>query len=165
MNIQTVLDTYTTALVTNAAIKTWCVANYSQAQKIFQGIDPREEPTADDVPAINIFLILKKTGDSLLNYDYGLGVTSVIYNEAKTTTTTSDVVLTKFTGQAHIEAFRKLAETAITEVDTGAGSDVVGLRIDELEIDYEMIEWFPFFKADMIFSFVKDRFQGDDTFA
>ena len=165
MNILTILDEYTEALVEDISVELWCKENYSRAQKVYQGIDPRDEPTEDDVPATNIILLSKKTGDSLLTYDYGLAIMCTIYDETKTTATTGDTILTKYTGVRNIEEYRKLVETCIVNVDTGANGNVTGLRIDELEIDYEMIEFFPYFKADMVFGFVNDRYLGDDTFA
>ena len=61
-------------------------------------------------------------------------------------------------GIDHLEAFRKLVETAVVAaIPTGS-------RIDLLTIEYETIEFFPFLLASMEFKIAEDYYQGDDVF-
>jgi len=72
---------------------------------------------------------------------------------------TADTVNVKeYDGVDKIEAFRKLVETAI--VTTVSSPQF----IDSLSIEYEVIEYFPFFLASMEFSINEDYYQGDNVF-
>jgi|GEM_PF-5978548 len=164
MNILTILDEYTNSIALDKDIKMWCLNNYSQAHRIFNGVDTRRPPGKTEMPAIHLIPVNKQVGWELESIPHTMGVICEIYDENKTTETIDDVIITKYTGINNIEEFRKLIENCIQNVDVGANSDLENLRIDEIKIDYEAIEYFPFFRAFMEISFIKDLYQGDDPF-
>jgi hypothetical protein len=153
MNMNTLLTTIRDAIHDNSATQTWCTANYTRNHKVYVGIDTREPPNEDAYPIVHLFPMNKIEGYSLEEQQHGMGVTCGIHNATLRTTGKTNVV--EYTGMQDIETFRKLVEAAIT------GTAIADIRIDSLNIDYETVEFFPFFLANMEVNFVHDYAQGD----
>lgn len=153
MNMNTLLTTLRDAIHDNSATQSWCTSNYSRNHKVYVGIDIRKPPAEDQYPIVHLFPMTKLEGYELEEQEHGFGVTCGLYKTGTRTTGKTNVV--EYTGMQDIESFRKLVETAIT------GTSIADIRIDSLNIDYETIEFFPFFLANMDFKFVHDYAQGD----
>lgn len=164
MNIDTLVELLVDALIADAAILAWCNTNYSTPHTIYKGIDLRKPPPETDYPIIHIWPISKMEGYSLPEQTHSFGVVCGIYDTTQSSDTDTNLVtVKKYKGLANIEAFRKLAEDAVTaEIDSNTNTNL--LHIDTLDISYETIESFPFFLAVNIYSCNEDYSQGDDAF-
>lgn len=158
MNILTLLNSIRNAVHDDAAAQAWCTTNYARNHKVYVGIDTRKPPNEDEYPIVHIFLISKLGGYELEIQDHVIGVTCGIYDD-DTITVAGKANIVEYEGIEHIEEFRKLVEDAIV------GADLSNLRVDVLNIEYETVEFFPFFLASMEFKIVHDYAQGDDPFA
>lgn len=157
MNILTLLHDIRDAVHDDAATQAWCTTNYNRNHKVYVGIDVRNPPGKDHYPIVHIFPLSKSIGYELENQDHIIGVTCGIYEPDMLSTGKTDAV--EYEGIDHIEEFRKLIETAV------AGTSMGELLINTLTIEYETIEFFPFFLATMEFKLTKPYYQGDNVFA
>lgn len=157
MNINTILHNLRDAVHDNAATQTWCTANYSQNQKVYVGVDVRNPPASTDYPLVHIFPVEKVEGYEFTVQDHGIGVTCGIHDANMLTTGKARAV--EYRGVSYLESFRKLVEAAVVAANIGT------LRIDALTIEYETVEFFPYFLATMEFKMIHDYSQGDDVFA
>jgi hypothetical protein len=156
MNISTLLTSIRDAIHDDSATKTWCTANYTRNHYVYVGADQRNPPGDDKYPLVGMYLIGKKAGYGLDSEEHRIGVTCGLYDSSLAATGKANVV--QYTGVANLEAFRKLVETAIK----GAVSSPQ--RIEEINIEYEMLEFFPYFLCNMEIRIPDDYFQGDDVF-
>lgn len=154
MNITTLINAIRDAVKDNAAVSAWCTTNYSVAHNVYKGVDTRQPPASSSYPLVHIFPVAKSLGYGLESEDHIIGVTVGLYDATQTTTGT----LIEMEGIDNLEAFRKLVETAIV----GAVSSP--RFIESIEVEYETIEFFPFFLANMEIH-ISDRYSGgDDVF-
>lgn len=162
MNINTLIDNLVTDIVSGYSINTWTMSNYSKMVNVYSGVDQRKPPDEISYPIIHIFPLSKNVGYSLEEKRHVIGITCGIYDETSTTTSVSvsglgNAVKTVYQGIANIESFRKLVETAAISVDCDN-------MFTDISIDYETIEAFPYFFANMELTFYKDYCQGDNIF-
>jgi len=158
MNITTLINAIRDALKGSATINTWCNTNYSQDLTLYKGLDERNPPDSDDYPVAHLYPINKVGGYDLEESEHGIGITVGLYDETLTTTTDDDYVLKEYRGVDRLEAFRKLVETAAL----GAVSSPQWAA--EIRIEYETVEFFPFFLANMELRVTDPYYQGDDAF-
>lgn len=156
MNILTLLHNTRDAVADDAATKAWCQTNYSRDHWVYVGIDVRKPPPELVYPLVHIFPLSKVVGYQLTAQDHGIGANCGINNADTTVTGKSNVV--ELTGIEHIETFRKLVETAIV------GANLLTGLIETLNIEYETLEFFPFFLASQEFKISHDYSKGDDVF-
>ena len=156
MNILTLLHNLRDAIADDINIKTWSQTNYTRDHKVYVGIDDRKPPPVSEYPIVHLFPINKISGYELAAQDHGIGATCGIHNEG--TTNTGKTNAFELTGIIHIEEFRKLVETAIIN------AAVWPVRVEALNIEYETVEFFPFFLATMEFKLAHDYCQGEDVF-
>lgn len=156
MNITTLLDNIRDAVHDDSDTQSWCTTNYSQNQKVYVGIDERKPPDVDEYPIISLFPNIKDVGYSLEEEVHGISVVCGIYDTSLATTGKTNVV--EYQGVSNLEAFRKYVETAIV------GAVSIPQRIDRLDIEYEVIEFFPFFLCSMEITVIDPYYQGDDAF-
>jgi len=154
MNMITLLTSLRDAIHDNSATQTWCTTNYTRNHKVYVGIDTRNPPDVDEYPIVHIFPVSKIEGYELDEQEHGIGVTCGLYN-ADTRTVSGKTNVVEYEGIQDIESFRKLIETAIV------GADISNLRIDSINIDFETLEFFPFFLASMDLKIVWPYSQGD----
>jgi len=157
MNINTLMENLREALHDDEALQVWSNVHYGSYHKVYVGIDTRNPPGEDDYPLVHLFPIEKTVGYEMDAQDHVIGVTCGIHDTATLTLARENLV--EYRGMTYIEEFRKLAETAI------AGADIGTLRIDALRIEYETVEFFPYFLATMEITMRGDYYQGDDVFA
>lgn len=84
--VQEVIDTYVGALAADAAIETWCQAEYGKSATIFVGIDTRNPPGKAQVPFIVFRPGPSAEGDEVGTFQYTFTVDWIIVNEGSTTT-------------------------------------------------------------------------------
>lgn len=169
MNIITLVDKIITAISTNAALIMWCGTNYKKPPTIYKGIDLRKPPPSSECPVINVIPIKKNPNESMESVPHIVGVICQVHEDQtippSTTTTIDGVVIKEYVGIDNIEEFRKAVENAITAIAFNSDPDLVGLRVNEIKIDYDTIEVFPFFRCFMEIEFMKILSQGEDTWA
>lgn len=156
MNMTTLLHSLRDAVHDDSTLQTWCNAQYSQAQHVYVGVDERKPPEDSDYPLVHLFPVRKNGGYAVSAIDHIIGATCGIYNSSMATTGKANAV--EYQGIEHIETFREYVENAIAAVDTG------DIFITSLSIEYETIEYFPFFLAHMEFVFSDALSMGDGAF-
>jgi hypothetical protein len=157
MNVITLLHNLRDAVADDTATKAWCQTNYSRDHKVYVGIDDRKPPADAEYPLVHLFPLTKTAGYELASQDHGIGATCGVHNE--TTTATGKANAIELTGIIHIEEFRKLVETAIISAADWP------VRVASINIEYETVEFFPFFLAAMEIKLAHDYSQGEDVFA
>lgn len=157
-DILTLLETIGDTVADDAAIKTWCQTNYSRDHNVYLGVDIQNPPLETDYPLVHIFMGSKQVGYEL---DTKVHVIETVYGIHKTGLTSSGKAnLFEYTGVIHIEQFRKKVETAITGIWT-EGTDT--LRINRIDIGYDLIEFYPFFFSDASFQINEMMYQGGNV--
>jgi len=161
MNINTLLGLFTAAAQTNAALISWTTTNYN-VHTIYQGIDIENPPDASNYPMIYIAQDTKEVGYSLEQKGHNITVICGLVDENTTATKVGTVTLNKYTGVENIESFRKLVETAI--VNAIDAYTTTKLWINDLSIEYETLDMFPFFMCSMSWQIDEEYSQGDSVF-
>ena len=110
--------------------------------KVFVGADTREPPGAADCPLVHIFMGAKTAGMDAENLSHTFGIGVEIYDESFVEVEGKDN-LVEVAGIERVEQLRKLVETAVAAVIPS------GTFLTVLEIEYEPVEFFPFFLAGM----------------
>lgn len=157
MNIITLLHNSRDAVADDSATKTWSLLNYNREHQVYVGVDVRKPPEEANYPMAHLFPINKAMGYDLTAQNHGIGATCGVYNEKTVATGKNNV--TEFAGVEHINSFRKLVETAII------GVVVYPVRIETINVEFETIEFFPYFLATMELRLGHDYSQGDNPFA
>lgn len=157
MNITTLLNTLRNAIHDDADTRSWCGANYTRAHKVYVGVDTRNPPGETDYPCVHLFPVAKTAGYELEENEHVLGITCGVYNETASRVTGYENAV-EMVGIADLETFRKYVETAV------AGAIPAEHFIQVLEIEYEVVEFFPFFLATMELNISQYYAQGDDPF-
>ena len=156
MNVTALIDTLKNAIHDDAALSTWCLAQYGQAQKVFVGIDTRKPPASSDYPLVHIFPLYKRAGGG--TQEHSIGITCGIYDD-DTLTVPGRTRVTELEGISALETFRKYVEDAVLGITLGSG-----YWVDSIEITYETIEYFPFFLASMEVRIAGELAFGSDQF-
>lgn len=164
MDINELKDICINAVIADSSTLNWCNSNYSNPHTVYEGIDLNNPPPATDYPCINIFPMTKTGGYGQIQKTHIIAMVCGIYDETLTTTTdTNGVTHKKYDGIENIEDFRYLIETAIvTEIESNTSSNLV--FIENVTVEYENIEAFPFFLSYSFFEFNEKYSQGDEVF-
>ncbi len=152
MNINTLLGNLATAISTNAALSAWCNTTYGHAHKVYVNLDHRNPPGDADCPFVVLYPISKSAGMGTSVKRHTFEVDCCIYDD--TTRTTGQVL--EYNAIRRVEEFRKLIETAIASADTGDG------LIETVEIEYSVVEAFPFAWAGMVIEINENFTMGAD---
>ncbi|WP_054031019.1 hypothetical protein [Desulfatitalea tepidiphila] len=152
MNINTLLGNLATAISTNAALTTWCNTTYGHAHKVFVNLDHRNPPGDSDCPFVTLYPISKSAGLGVSTKRHAFEVDCCIYDD--TTRTTGQVL--EYNSIRRVEEFRKLIESAIMGIDTG------NALIETVEIEYSVVEAFPFAWAGMVIEINEHFILGSD---
>jgi len=157
MNMTTLMDAIRNAVHDDSATKSWCSTNYSRNHKVYVGVDTRKPPGEAEYPLVHIFPLSKSVGYDLEEASHVISVTCGVHTTDTVTVTGKDNIV-EMQGVSHVEALRKLVETAIV------GAMPAGCTIDALNIEYETVEFYPFFLANMEFTITETYYQGDGVF-
>jgi len=158
MDIDTLRITLRNAIHDDSTTQTWCTDNYGQTHKVYGSIDIRKPPDSGEYPIVHIFPISMGGGYDLEQAEYELGVVCGI-NDSSTRTIPGKSNIVEYTGVTNIETFRQKVEDAIS------GAIPTGYFLSELSVDYEVIEFFPYFVTGMRLVITKEYYQGDNPFA
>jgi len=158
MDSNTLFETLRNAVHDNAAAQAWCLATYGQKHKVYDGIDIRNPPNEDQYPIVHMFPITMSGGYDSEQAEYEIAVVCGIHDATAAADGTRANIYV-YEGRENIETFRQKIEDALTAAIPS------GYRLSELSVDYETIEYFPFFLAAMRLLIVKEYYQGDSAFA
>lgn len=155
MNITTMIDAISAAIAQDSAIAAWCTTTYGHTHKVFVSLDLRNPPGQDDCPYVALWPDDKLVGYGISEKGHGLMFDISVYDES---TRTHDGIgnLVEYNGVARVEALRKLVETAVAGVDLG------NVSLENIDIQYDSPESFPFFTAGMAVSFQEENMLGAD---
>lgn len=156
MNILTLLHNIRDAVAEDSETKAWCQINYNRNHNVYLGVDVRKPPTETNYPLVHIFPIGKRAGYGLDAQEHMIGITCGIYDADTETTTEDNIIELQSIGK--LEEFRKLVETAV------AGADLITGTIEEISIEYETVEFFPFLLTTQEFKIDSEYYQGGDVF-
>ncbi len=146
-----------TTVANDAAVKAWAQANYTRNHEVYIGVDIRKPPDPEiKYPAVNVYPDTKSVGYDLPKKRHEIGVSVGINNDGTTPVGGVDN-LTQATGFVHLEAFRKLVEDAIFGIWV-VGTDE--MEAGSMSIQYDVIDRFPNFFADMSWVLNEQYFQG-----
>jgi hypothetical protein len=154
MDINTLIDDITTALSQDATLQAWAHDIYDRAAKIYTNIDIRNPPTGDDCPYIVVFPRGKVCGYYVKEQDHAIEVDCCITDESVRDRDDENIV--EYLGVSRLETFRKYVETTIAGVDLDNGI------IDEIHIEYNVMEFFPSMVAEMTIGIKKPVTLGVD---
>ena len=155
MDINTLTPDLALALAADSAIESWVQANYDKSFKLFVNIDPRDPPGESDRPFILFYPTAKKVGSMRDEKPHIYQIEVVLHNE-EMVDPQRRANLVEYIGVAHVEALRKLVETALVAALPGS------LDLDEIEIEYDTLNDFPFFFAGMTLTFNESVCIGGD---
>lgn len=145
-----------TTVANDATITAWAQANYSRDHEVFTGIDIRKPPDPEtQYPGVSVYPDAKAVGYDLPKKRQEMGV-SVGINNAGTTSGGADN-LTEATGFVHLETFRKLVEDVVFGIWV-VGTDEI--EVGSMTVQYDVIDRFPNFFADMSWVLTESYFQG-----
>lgn len=156
MNIIDLIHTWRDALLQNAALDTWTVGNYHRSATVYCGMDMRNPANVADYPIVLIYPVAKVAGWDTDSQEYQIHASCAICDE--TLKQLSSINSHEFESFANLEAYRKLVETAIEDAMP------TGFRTSHLEIEYQMLEFFPFLEATNKFTITNEQYQGSDPF-
>ena len=149
MNINTLIDTLSAAVATDADLSAWCQANYGRGPMVFIGFDERNPPAADDLPAVILYPVSKAVGLMRTGKDHGVMVECWLENDGlRPRDGIANIV--EYTGSYHIEQIRKLVENVSRSIDTG---DAI---LAEADIEYDTVSHFPAFFAVMLLTYQEE---------
>ena len=63
MNINTLIDTITSAVSVDLSTTTWCTTNYGQAHRVFKNADRRDPPGESECPFVIVYPLNKSVGE------------------------------------------------------------------------------------------------------
>lgn len=155
MNVTTLINNIRNAIHDDASTKSWATAAYGRNHKVYVGMDMRHPPNVDAYPLVHVFPMRRSVGYDLQRQDNVIGIVCGIYEEDLLAVTGKANII-EMKSISYIEAFRKLVETAAT------GADLLGGFVDAINIDYELIESFPFAFAFMELSIGIDYYTGNN---
>lgn len=155
MNINTFIDTLTAALVVDSAITTWATAQYSSGFNVFENVDMRNPPDADDCPMILVSHGSKSGGLNQGNKSLTIGV-DVLVHDDRITTTAAGVV--RYEGGRQAEACRQLVMDVITDV---LPADTF---IESVATSFDTINQFPFIFVAMDIVLTQEKLIGGDPY-
>jgi hypothetical protein len=156
-DLNTILSGLRDALADDTPMDTWANATYGKGHSVYVGIDIANPPAESAYPLASLTVTRKTVGTSLEEIPHDVAVTLGVCDSSLADS--SDVNVVEYNGVQRIEAYRKLAETALI---TKALS--LGLRVTEARIEFAPVTLFPYFLCDMELTLVEDTEFGSDFF-
>lgn len=141
MDMNTLVVSLRTGLEENVELAAWCQTQYGRAHTVHVGYDGRNPPGEGACPAVLLYPTGHAAGRGSPEKRYALDVVGLLYDEDVLSGWTEKT--TEYDGVRQLEAFRAKIVTALLTADTGAAT------LEAVEVDYEVVELFPFFAAGM----------------
>ena len=119
---------------------------------MFKNADRRDPPGEDECPFVIVYPLSKSVGHSQGRKYHQVEVDVCLFDDTKTTTGN----VTSYTGTGNLETFRKHVENAVV------GTSMGYCTVDDLEVEFNVLESFPFIWAGMVFRIGEDVLLGVD---
>jgi hypothetical protein len=137
--LKTTLETFKDALTASSALSTWCQAIYGRQLTVYVNMDARNPPGEADCPYILIRPVAAIYGrgarDKTMQYDLLCCVND------ETEQINAEIGAEEYSGVQAVIDFLDLAVAAIAATDTG------NALLQDIQAEFETIEFFPFFMA------------------
>jgi len=125
------------------AIMAWAGINYDREVSVFVGLDERDPPRSDQYPAVHI-LPTSRGGDMTPGDDtYTVSIISGVHDESPMVLVPGTDHVYEMQGPVRLEEFVDLIVAELRDV----GADDLFLR--GVSVEYETVEFFPFFLAEI----------------
>ncbi len=140
MNINGIIDLFSSGVAAHPALTTWANTTYGRSHKIFVNFDKRNPPGEAECPFVVIYPMSKTAGISVGEKKHAFEVDCCIYDES--TRSTGQII--EYNSVRRIEEMRKLVENVLVATDLG------NALMQTVDIEYDVIESFPFAWAGMV---------------
>lgn len=137
--LKTTLETFKDALTANAALSTWCQAIYGRQLTVYVNMDARNPPGEEQCP----YILIRPTAAV---YGRGASQKTMMYDLLCVVNDTSEQInaeigAEEYSGVQAVIDFLDYAVAAIAAADTG------NALLQDVQAEFETIEFFPFFMA------------------
>lgn len=154
MNINTLITTFTAALVSQTEIATWATAQYASGYTVCENIDLRDPPPSDDCPVI-IISHGAKSGGLVDQRIHVVGADILVYDDRKTTQVNGVI---RYEGGYQAEALRQMVLTRIVAAVPS------NLKLDAVSTNYDPISQFPYVFIDMELTLTEENVIGGNPY-
>ncbi len=149
MNINTVMQALRDTIADDTATKAWAQATYARDHKVYIGLNQVTPPPDTDYPLAWLYPVEKTSGDKEVIITHTFGISCRVNDASTATGGKANVV--EYNGVQHVEAFRKLVETAALSALRGQA-----LRVNTLTSKYDLVDPFPKTAATMTVTAIED---------
>jgi hypothetical protein len=139
VSLKTTIEAFKDALSVNAALTAWAQAAYGRTQKIYVNIDVRKPPGEEDCPYIMLRPTAARYGRGLSEKTINIEMLCCLYDEEFVQDPETNAV--EYFGIGNSMDMLDLAVAAIAAVSTG------NALLQDVDAEFETIEFFPFFMA------------------
>jgi hypothetical protein len=153
MDITTLITRLSEAIATDTDIAAWCQTTYDSDHSVYVNYD-RRHPPGEAAPAIMLYPTGYSAGRGMPEKRYALEAVIMIHDTAERPGAITTI--TEYSGVRRIEELREYVQAAIIGADTGDA------YLENMDVDYETIEAFPFFMAGMTLNYTEPVTIGTD---
>ena len=154
-DLNTLLVNIRNAIYDYGDLQTWCTSNYSRNHKVYVGLDTRNPPGQSDYPMVAIFPWKQSQGYGKMEQRHEFEIVVGLYDTALRAVAGKSGIIEK-NGIQNLEAMRALVSLAIQ------GADIDDNWLNDLDTEYDPVEYFPFFLGSSIYKLSTPYYQGDD---
>jgi len=150
-DINTLLSLFGDKIKSDSDLSSWANTIYGRDLFVLENCDSRDLPKETDCPLVIIFPVKKRAGLNQTVKSHVIGVSCVVFDTAKTT---SGAGVIRFRGGRFVEDFRKKVVKVIFD---NMPSDC---HLEDIQIEYDTIEQFPYISANMHFEITQEKLIG-----
>lgn len=154
MDINSLIQTFTTAVSSQADLDAWAVTQYGQGVAVYENIDLRNPPPPDDCPLV-VFSHAEKTGGMQTSKSHVIGVDILVHDD-RVDTDDNGVVI--YYGGRTAETLRQRVLAKITDIIPG------NLFLESVTVQYDPIAQFPYMFVDMTLTILEENLIGSNPF-
>jgi len=155
MDINQLLETFTNAVAVQEDIITWSTTAYGHTYNVFENMDFRNPPDADDCPLVVFSPGTKIGGLSQGVKSHGIGVDLLVYDSEMPV---DDNGVIRFNGGRKVEEFRQLVLAKILSAMPG------NCHLESVRTEYETIDQFPYVFAGMDLVITEEKIIGQNPY-
>lgn len=149
MNINTIKDALSAAIAADAALTAWCQTNYANDPTVFVGMDARNPPSVEKMPAVIVYPVSKSVGLARPQKDHEMVVDCWLHDSGMRERIGFSNII-EYAGIHNVEEMRKLVETVAAGLSDGE------TYLADAAIEYDVIEQFPIFSAAMLLTYQEE---------
>lgn len=155
MDINQLLEVLSDVVVDQEGISAWSVFEYGRDYHVFENLDWRNPPPAEDCPLVVFSPGLKIGGLQPGVKVHGVGVDLLVYDD-RTIKGINGVI--RYEGGRKVEKFRQLVFAQIRTAIPG------NCKLESVETQYDAIEQFPYIFASMDLVITEEKLCGQDPY-